>query len=49
MTTISPEDGLEESAHERWQYVVYLEDGRRLVLSKEEWERLYRAGPEDQG
>lgn len=49
MTSIRTEESLEESAPERWQYVIYLEDGRRVVLTQEEWERLHRAWPEDQG
>ncbi len=38
---------LEETAPERWVYVVY-RDGKRVELTKEEYEARYHPGSEDQ-
>jgi len=38
---------LEETAPERWEYVVY-RDGKRVRVTREEYEARYHPGSEDQ-
>ncbi len=38
---------LEDTAPERWEYVVY-RNGKRVKVSKEEYESKYHPGSEDQ-
>lgn len=39
----------EEDAWDRWIYLTHDADGHAIVLTREEWEALFRSPPEDQG
>ncbi len=40
---------LEEDPSERWVYILYDDQGTPIYLSRDEWEEVHRADPEDQG
>lgn len=39
----------EEDVWDRWIYLTYDDQGHSVVLTREEWESLFRSDPEDQG
>ncbi len=45
---MGPQVLLEFEAPDRWVYVVFDESGEPYYVTKDEWESLFRPGPEDQ-
>jgi hypothetical protein len=40
---------LDEGVQDRWVYLLYDDQGRPILLARDEWEALHRSSPDDQG